>query len=100
MLPRHGFQSGPAYPKGQPDAARLDSWPPDGRPGSDLGFMQTQHLDANNVELGIMTMIFPAVGAAQNMDYGAALARAMNEWQVAEWTGKESAPKGLDRHPL
>ncbi len=59
MLPRHGYQSGPAYPKGQPDAARLDSWPPDGRPGSDLGFMQAQHLDANRVELGIMTVIAP-----------------------------------------
>ena len=93
LLPRHGFQSGPAYPKGQPDAARLDSWPPDGRPGSDLAFMQRQHLDANNVELGVMTMISPAAAAAQNLDYGAALARAMNEWQVAEWTSKEKRLK-------
>ncbi|HEY5817616.1 MAG TPA: amidohydrolase family protein [Mesorhizobium sp.] len=93
LLPRHGFQSGPAYPKGQPDAARLDSWPPEGRPGSDLAFMQKQHLDFNNVELGVMTMISPAAGAAQNMDYGAALARAMNEWQVAEWTSKEARLK-------
>ena len=36
LLPRHGYQAGPAYPKGQPDAARLDSWPPDGKPGSQV----------------------------------------------------------------
>lgn len=89
LLPRHGFQSGPAYPKGQPDAARLDAWPPGGRPGSDLDFMRKQHLDTNQVELGVMTMISPGAGAAQNLDYGAALARAMNEWQVAEWTSLE-----------
>jgi hypothetical protein len=35
--------------------------------------MQRQHLDANNVELGVMTMI-SAAAAAQNLDYGAALA--------------------------
>jgi predicted TIM-barrel fold metal-dependent hydrolase len=93
MLPRHGHQSGPAYPKGQPDAARLDSWPENGRPGSDLAFMQRQHLDANKVELGIMTVIAPAAGAAQNLDYSAALARALNEWQVAEWTSKDSRLK-------
>lgn len=93
LMPRHGFQSGPAYPKGQPDAARLDSWPPGGRPGSDLDFMRQQHLDTNNVELGVMTMISPAAGAGLNMDYGAALARAMNEWQVDGWTSKEKRLK-------
>ena len=62
--------------------------------------MQKQHLDANNVELGVMTMISPAAGAAQNLDYGAALARAMNEWQVAEWTSKETRLKASIVDPL
>lgn len=92
-LPRHGYQSGPAYPKGQPDAARLDSWPEGGRPGSDLALMQRQHLDANNVSFGILSVIAPAPAAAQNLDYSAALCRALNEWQVAEWTGRDSRLK-------
>ena len=34
---RHGHQKGPAYPKGQPGAHRLDTWPESGGPpGSDL----------------------------------------------------------------
>ncbi|HWL83913.1 MAG TPA: amidohydrolase family protein [Roseomonas sp.] len=94
VLPRHGYQSGPAYPKGQPDAARVDAWPPGGRPGSDLGFMQRQHLDPNNVALGVLNVISPAAGAAQNLDFGAALARALNQWQVDQWTSRDSRLKG------
>ncbi len=91
LLPRHGFLKGPAYPKGQPDASRRDAFPPGGgKPGSDLDFMRSQHLDANGVELGILNAISPGVGSLQNMDLGAALARAMNEWQVAEWTSRDA----------
>lgn len=94
LLPRHGYQAGPAYPKGQPDAARRDAWPPGGRPGSDLGFMQRQHLDANNIALGVLNVIAPAAAAAQNLDFSAAMARALNDWQVAEWTSKDRRLKG------
>lgn len=90
MIPRHQYQAGPAYPKGNPDASRRDSYPPNGLPpGSCLDFMRSQHLDANNVELGILNAITPAPGAAQNLDLSAALSRALNEWQVAEWTEPE-----------
>ena len=89
-LPRQAFQSGPAYPKGQPDASRRDAWPPEGgRPGSDLGFMQRQHLDAQNVELGVLTMIRPHPGSFQNGHLSEAVCQAMNRWQVAEWTEPE-----------
>ena len=34
---RHGWQSGPAYPKSQPNASRRDAYPPEGgRQGSSL----------------------------------------------------------------
>jgi len=90
MIPRHGYQAGPAYPKGNPDASRRDAYPPGGGgPGSCLDFMRTQHLDPNNIELGILNAITPAPGAAQNPDLGAALSHAINQWQVAEWTSKE-----------
>lgn len=87
---RQGNSSGPQYPKSQPDASRRDAWPPGGgRPGSDLGFMRTHHLDANNIELGILAMIRPHPGGFQNLDLSAALCRAINDWQVAEWTAPE-----------
>ena len=87
--PRQGYQVGPAYPKGQPDAARRDAYPPDGgKPGSDLDFMRAQHLDPNNVQLGILNPLRTGQGL-QNLDFAAAYCRAINNWQLAEWTSKE-----------
>ena len=42
-----GFSySGATYPRANPNAARVDSWPPNGQPpGSDLNFMREQLLD-------------------------------------------------------
>lgn len=89
-LPRQAFQSGPAYPKSQPDASRRDSWPPEGgRPGSSLAFMQRHHLDPHNITLGVLAMIRPHPGSFQNGYLAGAVAQAMNRWQVAEWTGPE-----------
>ena len=46
---------GPPYPKAQPNASRRDAYPPEGGPqGSSLSFMQQQHLDPNNVVLGVL----------------------------------------------
>ena len=90
MTPRHGYQAGPLYPKGNPDASRRDAYTPDGgRPGSDLQFMREQLLDRYNVELGILNAITPAPGNAQNRQLSIALSTAMNEWQAAEWTAHE-----------
>ena len=62
---RLGMQSGPAYPKGQPNASRRDAYPPEGgRPGSSLSFMQAQHLDPNNVVLGILNPLKSGQGVA------------------------------------
>jgi len=90
---RQGFPNGPAFPKGQPDAARRDAYPPNGgRPGSDLEFMREQHLDPNNVQLGILNPLKSGQGL-QNSDFAEAYCRAVNEWQIAEWTSKESRLK-------
>jgi predicted TIM-barrel fold metal-dependent hydrolase len=89
ILRRQGYQSGPAYPKGQPDAARRDAYPPSGgKPGSDLAFMREHHLDPNNVQLGILNPLFSGQGS-MNADFAAAYCRAVNDWQIAEWTSKE-----------
>ncbi len=95
MRIRQGNYSDSQFPKSQPDAARRDAWPPNGRsPGSDLAFMRSQHLDANNVALGILNTIRWHPGALQNANLAVAMARAINQWQIEEWTSKEPRVKG------
>jgi predicted TIM-barrel fold metal-dependent hydrolase len=90
---RLGMEAGPAYPKSQPNASRRDAYPPEGgRQGSSLSFMQAQHLDANNVVLGILNPLNSGQGLA-NPELSAAICHAVNQWQVAEWTGKDSRLK-------
>lgn len=77
------------YPRALLNAARQDAWPPSGlAPGADLGFMQEQLLDAWNIEYGVLNPLIP-VGEQLNLEYGAALAQAVNEWQVADWVEPE-----------
>ena len=87
---RQQWEKGSAYPKSQPQACRRDAWLPDGGPpGSDLRFMAEQHLDPNNVTLGILNPLASGQGA-QNADLSNAITHATNEWQKAEWTLKDS----------
>jgi len=85
---RQPWEKGSAYPKGQPQACRRDAWPNGDNPGSDLPFMAAQHLDPNNVELGILNPLTSGQGA-QDSELSAALTHATNEWQVAEWAAKD-----------
>jgi predicted TIM-barrel fold metal-dependent hydrolase len=90
---RQPWEKGSAYPKGQPQAARRDAWTPGGgSPGSDLAFMRQQHLDPNNVALGILNPLTSGQGA-QNPDLSLAVCHATNEWQKAEWTSQDSRLK-------
>lgn len=84
-----GFHySATTYPRNNQNAARIDAWPPNGMPpGSDLPFMQEQLLDAWNIEIGILNCL--SVAGARRLDQAAAVAQAMNEWQVAEWLDPE-----------
>ena len=76
---------GGGYPRAQPNAARTDSWPPSGRPpGTDLEFMREQLLDAWDMDYGILNPLTGA-GGQVNREYGAQLARAINDYQIAEW---------------
>lgn len=83
-----GFD-GSHYPRAMPNAARHDAWPEDGTPpGSNLPLLQEQLLDRWNIEIGVLN---PLVGAGEqrNLAFGAAFARATNEWQLAEWLEPE-----------
>ena len=87
---RHGFARGYPYPKGTPQAARRDSWPPGGGlPGSDLDFMRAQHLDPYGIEIGVMNPLAPSGQSEQNPELSAALASAVNDWQIEAMTARE-----------
>lgn len=78
------------YPRSSPLIARRDAWPPTGGPpGSDLAFMRAQHLDPLDVEFGILQVLDLLIFSQQNLEFGAAIQRAVNEWQVAHWTSRE-----------
>jgi uncharacterized protein len=92
---RFGLRSyrftGNYYPRVSPAAARTDAWPPNGRPpGADLPFLREQLLDHWGIEYGILNpLIDDGATSQQNSEYGAALARAINRWQVADWLDPE-----------
>ena len=78
------------YPRSSPLIARRDAWPPTGGvPGSDLAFMRKQHLDPFEIEFGILQVLDLFIFSQQNLDFGAAIQRAINEWQLAYWSDRE-----------
>jgi len=92
--PYQGMMEGPPYPKAQPNASRRDAWPPEGGPqGSSLSFMQQQHLDPNNVVLGVLNPLATGQGI-RNHDLAAAICSAINDWQIEKWTSKDARLKG------
>src|SRR5258708_19858384 len=78
------------YPRSSPLIARRDAWPPTGGPpGSDLAFMRKQHLDPLDIEFGILQVLDLFIFSQQNLEFGAAIQRAVNDWQLAHWTSRE-----------
>lgn len=83
-----GFAGG-VYPRWSQNAARTDSWPPNGGPpGSDLPFLRQQLLDDWDIEIGVLTPLGD-YNRQPNVAYSAALARAWNEWQLHDWLDLE-----------
>ena len=77
------------YPRGAPNTARPGSTPANGDPaGSDLSLLRTQVLDPLGVETGILSCAY-SVDGLHHPDAAVALARAVNDWQIAEWLDKE-----------
>jgi predicted TIM-barrel fold metal-dependent hydrolase len=85
-----GFRgpSGNAYPRGAPTSARPDWRSPAQAPRTALDLMRERVLDPWNVELGVLNCTY-AVESLHNPDVAAALASAVNDWQIAEWLDKE-----------
>jgi predicted TIM-barrel fold metal-dependent hydrolase len=86
---RHGLSGQLPYPRMMAAGMRVDSFPEQGPPGSDLELMRRQHLDANGVEVGMLMPLSRCGMEERNLDYAAALAGAVNDWQLEAWVRKE-----------
>jgi len=83
-----GF-SGSYYPRAVPNAARTDAWPPNGKPpSSDLEFMRYQLLDAYDMDFGVLQPLLGS-GGQRNLEWAAAHAAAVNDWQIETWLDPE-----------
>jgi uncharacterized protein len=83
--PRHYVGGG--YPRFWGDA--VDTAPDSGRKsGADVAFMGTNHLDRHDIAYAVLIPSNPVTGM-QNLDFAGALARAINDWNAAEWLDKE-----------
>src|SRR5687768_5987396 len=81
MFGARGY-SGLYYPLANMYAARTDAWPPSGTPpGSDLAFLRQQLLDLWEMDYGMLLPLL-GVGRQLNLAFGAALASAINDWQL------------------
>ena len=84
-----GMMEGPPYPKAQPNASRRDAYPPEGGPqGSSLSFMQQQHLDPNNVALGVLNPLNTGQGCATTI-CSARLRPPSTTGRSQKWTSKD-----------
>ena len=81
------------YPPASQVAARPDSTPPDGPPGSSIDLLRTQVLDPLGVEFAITNCLY-AIDSLHNPEAAVAFARAVNDWQIAEWLDKEPRLRG------
>jgi predicted TIM-barrel fold metal-dependent hydrolase len=70
-------------------AAGGEAWPP----GSDLDLLRARWLDRHAIEAGLLHLEVPLGADERNQELGAALCRALNEWTVAHWTGREARLK-------
>ena len=86
---RHGLHGQLPYPRMMAAGMRMDSFPEDGPPGSDLELMRQQHLDPNGVEVGMLIALSRGGMEERNLDFGAALSSAINDWQLECWVKKE-----------
>jgi predicted TIM-barrel fold metal-dependent hydrolase len=99
---RQALANAAPYPRMSPGTGmRMDAWPPDGsHPGSDLPFMRKQLLDAFGVSHGIMLPLLGRGSDERNVEFGAALATAANDWQAHRWSDPEPRLKGSVQIPL
>ena len=92
-----------ARPGSRPEGTATGDGPTGARPGaglptvvpagSDRVLLTTQVLDEPHVDLAILCSAYP-VDSLHNPDAAIAFARAVNDWQIAEWLDKDPRLKG------
>ena len=95
-LSESGFKGPPhsPYPKIKPFAARNDAHPPNGRiPGTDFSFFQEHHLDQWQIDRAIINPLYP-VDCLPNIDFGAALCSAFNDYMIENWYERDERMLG------
>jgi predicted TIM-barrel fold metal-dependent hydrolase len=81
---QHSFATGPSYKSPNNGGMRADAEPAaGGPPGSDLETLREQLLVPFDVRLGLLNAL-DSVATQLNHEYGAALASAVNDWQLNE----------------
>jgi predicted TIM-barrel fold metal-dependent hydrolase len=76
------------------NGARGDAWPPSGGPpASDLAFLRAHHLDAHGIDVGLLQPL-SAGSTMMDLDLGAAMCTAMNDWQIEKWLEPEPRLRG------
>lgn len=78
-----------SFPPDVPANARPDWCRPGAKAGSSLERLRVQALDVFGTQAAICNCLYGAP-ATYNADFGAALARAINEWLAAEWLDREA----------
>ena len=97
---RQPFTSTTPYPRIAPLISRRDAWPPTGGPpGSDLDFMRKQHLDPLDIEHGILQVLDMGAMSQPNLEFGAAICSAINDWQRDVWCKPEPRLKASIQVP-
>src|SRR6266508_2783340 len=86
---RQGLSGQLAWPRMMAAGMRVDAFPEQGPPGSDLALMRTQHLDPNGVEYGMLMQLSRGGMEERNLEFAAALSRAVNDWQLEAWCKQE-----------
>ena len=86
---RQGLSGQLAWPRMMAAGMRVDAFPEDGPPGSDLELMRRQHLDANGVEVGMLMQLSKGGMEERNLEFAAALSHAINEWQLETFVKPE-----------
>ncbi len=94
--PRQGLSKATTYPRMSPGVGmRMDAWPKDGGPpGSNLELMREQLLDLFDVSYGMLAPLVGGAAADRNVEFGAAMATAVNDWQIARFCEPEPRLKG------
>ncbi len=82
------------FPRMRNGGFRVDARPEQGRPGSDLGLVQRQHLDEYAIDYAVLTPMQAQSFGSEAPPLAEELCRALNDWIGDEWLAAEPRLRG------